>query len=324
LKFENVFMKLRPEIKNNITPQLILRINELYHDFENRAYNQRYASLFEMERKRWEALAETYIYCKKPLVCLDYGTGTGFVAKIIAPKLKPTDSLICTDISSEMLSVTETDLRNLTINSGLKFIKTNGTVINLPNESVDIITVNAVLHHLPNLSLFATEASRVLKPGGKLIIVHEPNADTKLPALYQLLLSTLKHGTNIHWLIMKMTEKSVLLETLLRKILSKTNPIYKHRNEFLNKISDILIQEKLIDRKLRGVEIQQLVDIQTEAGFSKEKIFTTFEPTFNVVEWKTFNYIALKFKNLENKLNSYYQKKFPDNGATFLVVFTRK
>lgn len=53
----------------------------------------------------------------------------------------------------------------------IKYISPNASgKINLPNESVDLITCFAVLHHIPNVSFIMRELTRILKKGGYMLI----------------------------------------------------------------------------------------------------------------------------------------------------------
>ncbi len=317
-------MKLSKKIKKRLSNKLILRVNELYHDFENRVYNDRQAFWFEEESERWKKKAQDYIWNEKPKTCLDYGSGTGFVPKILATKLKKTDKLICTDISQEMLNICQTDILKLKTECEIDFLKTEGTKIPVSDNSVDIITMNSVLHHLLDIDFFFKECARVLKKTGLVIILHEPNGETKLPFHYRINEFFLTLFYNPMKLIFRIIEKNPLLEVFLRKILNKISSTYQKRNIFLNQISEILIKEKFVDFKLNGSEIQQLVDIQTEFGFEKQKLKKTFGGDFDILKWETFNYIDLKSQKKAKRFNVNLQDKFPEKGKSLSFILQKK
>ena len=98
----------------------------------------------------------------------DLGCGTGAVLTALAPHVA---HVIGVDGSEEMLAAARTrtrdlaPLRNITLH--------RGTLEALPLESatLDAATLVLVLHHLPAPALALAEAARVLKPGGRLLIV---------------------------------------------------------------------------------------------------------------------------------------------------------
>jgi ubiquinone/menaquinone biosynthesis C-methylase UbiE/DNA-binding transcriptional ArsR family regulator len=94
----------------------------------------------------------------------DLGCGTGTIAGALAPHVA---RVIGVDASDEMLSAAaeRVDAPNIDWR--------RGSLESLPIEdaSLDAATLVLVLHHLPSPGLALAEAHRVLKPGGRLLIV---------------------------------------------------------------------------------------------------------------------------------------------------------
>lgn len=95
----------------------------------------------------------------------DLGCGTGAVLRTLAPHVA---HVIGIDGSEDMLAAARArtrDLANVTLH--------RGTLEALPLESasLDTATLVLVLHHVPAPALALSEAARVLKPGGRLLIV---------------------------------------------------------------------------------------------------------------------------------------------------------
>jgi len=95
----------------------------------------------------------------------DLGCGTGAVLTALAPHVA---NVIGIDGSEEMLATARARTRDLG-NVALH----RGTLEALPLESatLDAATLVLVLHHVPAPALALAEAARVLKPGGRLLIV---------------------------------------------------------------------------------------------------------------------------------------------------------
>lgn len=95
----------------------------------------------------------------------DLGCGTGAMAAILAPHVK---QVIGVDASEEMLDAARERI-GATANIELR----KGTLEALPvtPASVDAATLMLVLHHLPSPAQALGEAARILKPGGRVLIV---------------------------------------------------------------------------------------------------------------------------------------------------------
>lgn len=98
---------------------------------------------------------------------LDIGTGTGRMLELLASRARRGVGI---DLSREMLAVARSNLEQ----KGLANCQVRqGDMYNLalPNESVDVVTVHQVLHYADDPAAAVAEAARVLRPGGRLMIV---------------------------------------------------------------------------------------------------------------------------------------------------------
>ena len=95
----------------------------------------------------------------------DLGCGTGAMLATLAPHV---GRVIGVDASEEMLGAARTRLTGVA-NVELR----RGSLESLPIDagSVDAATMMLVLHHLPSPGAAIAEAARILKPGGRLLIV---------------------------------------------------------------------------------------------------------------------------------------------------------
>ena len=98
---------------------------------------------------------------------LDIGTGTGRMLEILAAQTKRG---VGVDLSSGMLAVARTNIER----AGLTHVHARkGDMYNLPQDeaSVDLAILHLVLHYSDNPAEVIYEAGRVLRPGGRLIVV---------------------------------------------------------------------------------------------------------------------------------------------------------
>lgn len=104
---------------------------------------------------------------------LDIATGTGDLA-LAALKLKPSE-IVGLDISKEMLKVAQVKVDKRELSSTIKLIHGDSENIPFPDNSFDAITVAFGVRNFENLNRGLSEMSRVLKPGGKVVILEFSN-----------------------------------------------------------------------------------------------------------------------------------------------------
>jgi ArsR family transcriptional regulator len=98
---------------------------------------------------------------------LDLGTGTGRLLQVLEGIYRHGTGI---DASREMLAVARANLERSGISKATIRL---GDIFNLPLESerFDLVTIHQVLHYLENPEIAIKEAARMLRPGGRLVIV---------------------------------------------------------------------------------------------------------------------------------------------------------
>ncbi len=117
------------------------------------------------------------------MTCVDLGSGTGVFALPMAQIVGATGVVYAVDNSRDMLNYL------VSANPGpqLKTVEAEVSMTGLDPDSADVCLAAFVLHELPDPSPALVEAHRLLKPGGRIVIVEwrmdsriGPPADVKI------------------------------------------------------------------------------------------------------------------------------------------------
>ena len=101
---------------------------------------------------------------------LDVATGTGDMALMSYRYLKPV-KITGIDISEGMLELGRKKIDKALLNNHIQLFQGDSEAINSGNDSFDAITVSFGVRNFENLEKGLSEMLRVLKPGGKLVIL---------------------------------------------------------------------------------------------------------------------------------------------------------
>lgn len=117
--------------------------------------------------RSWEAIGQMLFLLTPRVRIADLGAGDGTLSRLLA---RQAESVHCVDNSPRMVQVgralaKKEHLRNLT------YVLGNIEKVPLPDRSIDLALLSQALHHAENPRQALTEAFRILKPGGRLLIL---------------------------------------------------------------------------------------------------------------------------------------------------------
>ncbi len=131
---------------------------------------------FEQVAGQWDSLRQGYFneslrataiakaYLRDGMRVADVGGGTGFMSAGLAPQVAKVHLI---DGSAAMLDVAR---QNLAAFSNIEYHLAEGSALPLPDASLDAVFANMYLHHCPDPLAAIREMSRILRPGGRLVI----------------------------------------------------------------------------------------------------------------------------------------------------------
>ncbi len=119
---------------------------------------------------RWRRKAISHLSEINPKTILDVATGTADVAIMASRLLKP-DRIVGIDISEGMLEIGRSKVNKQGLSNTIELLKGDSEAINFADNSFDAITVAFGVRNFQQLEKGLDEIKRVLKPGGKLVVL---------------------------------------------------------------------------------------------------------------------------------------------------------
>lgn len=120
--------------------------------------------------KGWRKKAINQLKDLQPKLILDVATGTGDVAIMTYHQIHP-EKIIGIDISEGMLAFGKKKLENLNLNNCIEIQQGDSETIQFADQYFDAVTVAFGVRNFQNLEKGLAEMQRVLKTGGKLVVL---------------------------------------------------------------------------------------------------------------------------------------------------------
>lgn len=108
---------------------------------------------------------------RKGNAVLDIAGGTGDLAARFAEIVGPEGRVVLADINDSMLQVGRDKLLDKGLQANLEFVQADAQFLPFPDDSFDCITIAFGLHNVTDKNLALRAMLRVLKPGGRLLVL---------------------------------------------------------------------------------------------------------------------------------------------------------
>ncbi|MDQ6755644.1 MAG: bifunctional demethylmenaquinone methyltransferase/2-methoxy-6-polyprenyl-1,4-benzoquinol methylase UbiE [Bacteroidota bacterium] len=118
----------------------------------------------------WRKKAIRQLRSIDPKIILDVATGTADMA-ILSNQLLNAEKIIGIDISEGMLEIGKKKIEDAGMQQKIELLKGDSETILFNDNSFDAVTVAFGVRNFQDLELGLSEIKRVLKPGGKLIVL---------------------------------------------------------------------------------------------------------------------------------------------------------
>ncbi|MFZ4057766.1 MAG: bifunctional demethylmenaquinone methyltransferase/2-methoxy-6-polyprenyl-1,4-benzoquinol methylase UbiE [Ferruginibacter sp.] len=167
---------------------------------------------------RWRKKAINLLKPLNPQYILDVATGTADVAIMMTQSLHP-NKIIGIDISDGMLAFGRKKIEKLALTNTIELLNGDSETIIFPNNTFDAVTVAFGVRNFQNLEKGLSEIYRVLKPGGKLVVLEfsKPKG-FGVSQVYQLYMNVVAPG--------------------MGKLFSKNRNAYKYLDESIKKFPE--------------------------------------------------------------------------------------
>lgn len=167
---------------------------------------------------KWRKTAIKQLKELAPKVILDVATGTADVA-IMSTKILAPEKIIGIDISDGMLELGRKKIEQQGLSSTIELLNGDSETINFNDNTFDAVTVAFGVRNFENLEKGLSEIRRVLKPGGKLVVLEF--SKPKAPVMKQL-----------YTIYMKVAAPAI------GKLFSKNRNAYKYLDESIKKFPE--------------------------------------------------------------------------------------
>lgn len=201
-------------------------LNIIFHDEESKVYDQVHVDM-------WLSLPPVFDRALDGIsgeIFVDIGCGTGLASVFAAERLRVKQHWFV-DSSEKMLEICR--------NRGWPSAHYVPELADVPDTIADAAIACSVLHHIPDLTGFCEHVSRIVKPGGHFIHIHDSQPSPRLRP----------------W-------TRTFLERAISGAKRRLNRILSNRHKYIEEVNRRLIADGWIKTPLSDVEIWSITDLR--------------------------------------------------------------
>jgi len=188
----------------------------------------------------------------------------------------------------------------------------------LADRSVDLVAINAALHHMPDPQKVLKQIDHVLKPGGYFALGFEPN----LIHFSSPIMPHLSRGMDrLSWYASLQQNRRRWREWMGCQTRHKSNS----DDPVINTMNNRLVQDGYIDQPLSTAELMDLVDPHSRnddhhAGFDPFKLIRQSMPNYQVRLLFSSDYLGLSMRRwpmVRRIIDTMFRALAPRHGLLF-------
>ena len=132
----------------------------------------------------WKRFAINMAGLRPGQVILDLASGTGDLARLIAPEVGNTGHVVLSDINAAMLANGRSQLIDKGVTGNVSFVLANAEQLPFPDNHFDLVTIAFGLRNVTNIQRALDSMFRTLRPGGCLLVLEFSKPASALKPAY--------------------------------------------------------------------------------------------------------------------------------------------